>query len=126
MDEFARDGVTMDRYYTSPVCGPSRFSLLTGRPAYQSEAWGSCNLDVEFPVGTSTKYTMLPAALKAAGYKTHMVGKWHQGYHQAEYLPINRGFDTFFGILTGETDHFTQQTYSATGCDSIVYDLYED
>lgn len=81
-------------------------------------------MDDEFPVGTSTEYTMLPAALKAAGYKTHMLGKWHQGYHREEYLPKNRGFDSFFGILTGDTDHFTQGKWPA--CDFDAYDLYDD
>merc|ERR1712046_452929 len=37
-----------------------------------------------------------------------MIGKWHQGFHQADYLPTKRGFDSFFGILGGDTNHYNQ------------------
>ena len=52
--------------------------------------------------------TMLPAKLKTAGYKTHMVGKWHEGFYDSMYLPVNRGFDTSSGFLNGAEDHFNQ------------------
>ena len=52
--------------------------------------------------------TMLPAKLKQAGYATHMVGKWRNGFYDPAFLPINRGFDTSSGFLSGVDDHMTE------------------
>ena len=59
--------------------------------------------------GTNLKMTMLPAKLKDAYYSTHMVGKWNQGFYRSEYLPVNRGFDTMTGFLSGGENHMTQE-----------------
>ena len=59
-------------------------------------------------VGANINMTLLPAKLKQGGYKTHMVGKWHEGFFQRKYLPVNRGFDTSSGFLSGAEDHFNQ------------------
>jgi len=108
IDQLAKEGVMLKSFYAASICAPSRFSLLTGRNAWKSEGFGSKNLDPAYPVGTDTGYDMIPKVLKAVGYKTHAIGKWHQGFHKAEYLPTARGFDTFYGILEGSSDHFTQ------------------
>jgi arylsulfatase A-like enzyme len=108
MDELAHEGVKLNSFYTFCWCAPSRFALLTGRDAWKSEA-GAGNFETDLPTGTSLDYTMLPASLKIVGYSTHMVGKWHQGFHRKEFLPVNRGFDTFFGIVGESTDHVSQE-----------------
>ena len=59
--------------------------------------------------GLSVNYTLLPELLRSAGYSTHGVGKWHLGYCAPEFLPHNRGFDTFYGMWNGQEDHFTHQ-----------------
>jgi hypothetical protein len=55
--------------------------------------------------------TMLPKMLKEkAGYKTAMVGKWHMGARALGQMPRKRGFDKFFGVISGHADHNTQET----------------
>ena len=53
--------------------------------------------------------TMLSTKLKGAGYITHLVGKWHEGFFQKKFIPVNREFDTLFGFLSGAEDHMTQK-----------------
>ena len=58
--------------------------------------------------------TLLPAKLKLAGYSTHLVGKWHEGFFHEDHLLVNRGFDTSSGFLTGAEDHMNQTRDCAT------------
>ncbi len=59
--------------------------------------------------GLPTDERTLPQALKDAGYSTFIVGKWHLGHADQKYWPQNRGFEYFYGNVTGEVDYFTRE-----------------
>ena len=59
--------------------------------------------------GLATDERTLPQALKEAGYKTLMIGKWHLGHADKKYWPQNRGFDHFYGNVMGEVNYFTRE-----------------
>jgi arylsulfatase A-like enzyme len=108
IDALAQGGVRCEAYYGLPVCTPARAALMTGRYPMRD---GLQTL-VIFPnhtYGLPTDERTLPQALKDAGYKTLMVGKWHLGHADRKYWPQNRGFDYFYGNLVGEVDYFTKE-----------------
>jgi arylsulfatase A-like enzyme len=51
----------------------------------------------------------LPEYFRADGYSTHLFGKWHLGFCKDEYLPANRGFDTFQGFMNGQIDNYSHK-----------------
>ena len=107
IDQLAKDGVRLESFYGQQVCTPSRAALMTGRYPMRL---GLQTL-VIFPshkYGLPTDELTLPQALKDAGYRTLMVGKWHLGHADKKYWPQNRGFDHFYGNLVGEVDYFTK------------------
>ncbi len=108
IDKLATEGVRLEDFYGMPVCTPSRAELMTGRYAMR---YGLQTL-VIFPshtYGLATDERTLPQALKEAGYKTLMVGKWHLGHADRKYWPQNRGFDYFYGNVVGEVDYDTRE-----------------
>ena len=101
LDRLAAAGIRFTAgYVTAPFCSPSRAGLLTGK--YQQRFGHEMNpverTNDRPDVGLPTSETTLADRLKAAGYATGMVGKWHLGVHP-EHHPRRRGFDEFFGFL---------------------------
>lgn len=108
LDQLARTGVRLESYYGQQLCTPARAALMTGRYPMRH----GLQTFVIFPghkYGLPTDEVTLPQALKAAGYSTWMVGKWHLGHADEKYWPQNRGFDHFYGNLVGEVDYFTKE-----------------
>jgi arylsulfatase A len=96
LDSLARDGARFINFYSAnPVCSPSRAAYLTGR--YPTRVGVPRVLFPGAKDGLDLSETTLATLLKAQGYKTKCVGKWHLG-DAPEYLPTRRGFDSYFGI----------------------------
>ncbi|MBI5772505.1 MAG: sulfatase-like hydrolase/transferase [Verrucomicrobia bacterium] len=103
LDALAAAGVRFTSGYVSgPYCSPTRAGLLTGR--YQQRFGHEFNSGGAGG-GLPLTETTLPDRLKAAGYKTGMVGKWHLGA-KPEQHPQKRGFEEFFGFLGGAHSYF--------------------
>jgi arylsulfatase A-like enzyme len=103
LDSIARNGVRFtDGYATHPVCSPSRAGLMSGsyqhRFGFEHNSGPERFADPNF--GLPRSVPTLAEKLKAAGYATGMVGKWHIGF-QPGLRPHERGFDFHFGFLSG-------------------------
>ncbi|MBI2843257.1 MAG: sulfatase-like hydrolase/transferase [Armatimonadetes bacterium] len=106
IDSIARNGVKFtDGYVSAPICGPSRAGLLTGR--YQQRFGHEFNFSPRTWYGTGVidanrglplEEITIADALKAAGYATGVISKWHLGM-APKYHPLRRGFDEFYGTL---------------------------
>lgn len=95
LDRIATDGIRFSSYYSaSPVCGPSRAALLSG--FYPARVRMETNVPPDGGGLRATDSTLV-RGLKAAGYRTAMIGKWHLG-RRPPFSPLSHGFDTFFGF----------------------------
>src|SRR5262249_21973887 len=108
IDALARGGIRCTSgYVTGTVCSPTRAGLLSGR--YQQRFGHEFNpAQLKFGgdgQGLPAGVTTLAEMLRAAGYRTGLVGKWHLGEEPA-FHPQARGFDDFFGFLTGAHGYF--------------------
>lgn len=103
LDALAASGVRFTSGYVSgPYCSPTRAGLLTGR--YQTRfghEFNPAGAGNGLPLGERT----IADRLKAAGYATGLVGKWHLGAG-SEFHPLKRGFDEFYGFLGGAHSYF--------------------
>lgn len=101
IDKLAKNGVSFQYFYVSPVCSPTRAEFLTGRyhvrGGVSSTSTGRVRLDLD--------ETTIAQIFKKAGYSTAAYGKWHNG-GQAPYHPNSRGFDDFYGFCSGHWGNY--------------------
>lgn len=127
IDRLAESGVRFTSMYSaSPVCSPSRASLLTGR--YPANAGVRAILAGHRRAsGLTPSVPTIAAALKKHGYATGISGKWHLGLKE-ECRPNSNGFDEFNGFLAGCLDYYSHIFYygMADGKFNPTHDLWEN
>lgn len=116
IDRLAAGGLQFTNFHVTPLCSPTRASLLTGRSQHAVGMRSVSNFQTGFPhqLGhISNHAATIAEVLRAEGYATFCVGKWHlaptsQGSAAGPFdqWPLGRGFDRFYGFLEGETDQF--------------------
>jgi len=105
LDALADDGIMLTQHYSgSAVCAPARAALMTGRYPHRTGAIDT--LDGRGLDRLALRELTLADLLKAGGYATGLVGKWHLGNLDPRYHPTARGFDEFAGFRGGWSDYW--------------------
>lgn len=110
MDSLAASGARFDRFFVSPVCAPTRASLLTGRYHPRTGVHGVTRA---YETMRSNEVT-LAQVFKNAGYATGCFGKWHNGAHYP-YHPNGKGFDEFLGFCAGHWNNYFDTNMERNG-----------
>lgn len=129
IDALSEQGLTMTHFYSTAKCETTRASLMSGlhhQQTYSSSGDGNSNL-----LAHNKNNVTIAEVLKDGGYETIMTGKWHLGnWLELEGTPIDRGFDHYFGHLSGAINYYTGEGW-ATGKPDIwvgkePYDIPND
>jgi arylsulfatase A-like enzyme len=113
VDALAQAGARLEQFYVQPMCTPTRAALMTGRYPLRY-GLQTAVIPSAGRYGLATDEWLLPQALKQAGYQTAIIGKWHLGHFDQKYWPSQRGFDSSYGPLIGEIDHFKHESHGVT------------
>ena len=131
LDALADSGIILTNFYTYKYCAPSRAALQTGRlPVHVNmENTGVTVINEADPIsgyaGIPRNMTGVAAKLRAAGYKTHAVGKWDVGMATPEHTPLGRGYDSWLGYYQHANEYWSKQTdiYSTGMIDNCINDV---
>lgn len=127
LDRLAAEGVRGTSFYvTWPACTPSRGSILTGRYPQRNGLYDMIRNDLadlghrfnpheyavspERVLGMDVREITIAQALKNAGYSCGVSGKWDGGQLK-RFLPLQRGFDDFYGFVNTGIDYYTHERY---------------
>lgn len=132
IDRLASNGLRFTQFYNSGRCCPTRASLMTGRHPHQVGI-GHMTEPPSRPLGFEGPYqgylnddcVTIAEVLRDAGYHTLMTGKWHLGIHRRETWPRQRGFDRYFGCLSGACNYFKPGGDRGMTLDNAPYETGE-
>jgi arylsulfatase A-like enzyme len=127
LDRVASEGVRFTDFVVSwPACTPSRSSILTGRYPQRNGLYDMIRnnevnwkfqydeqgyaVSPEMTLGLDVRETTVAQVLKKAGYATGVVGKWDSG-RARRFLPLQRGFDFYYGFANTGIDYYTHERY---------------
>jgi arylsulfatase A-like enzyme len=117
IDALAKDGLLFRNWYSNAaMCAPARAGLMTGRHPIRA---GVPSNGPELPSSQKT----IASLLKANGYKTALVGKWHLGTAHS-HSPLDHGFDNFYGFHAGCVDFYSHRYYWGEPNRVNFHDLY--
>jgi arylsulfatase A-like enzyme len=140
IDSLAQTGLRYNNFHVTPLCSPTRASLLTGRNHHSVGMRFLADADTGFPNSRGAirqDVAMLPQILRNHGYGTYLAGKWHLApLHEItpagpfQNWPLSRGFDKYYGFMDGCTDQYApeliQDNHSVTPPSTPGYHLSED
>ncbi|HMO87136.1 MAG TPA: sulfatase-like hydrolase/transferase, partial [Lacipirellulaceae bacterium] len=102
----AQSVVARQGYAAGPLCGIARAGLLTGRYPQHVGVEENLGNNIAQTFGFKAGQQTMATRLKELGYRTGMVGKWHEGFVQGVNRPNDQGFDEFFGFLGGARQYY--------------------
>jgi arylsulfatase A-like enzyme len=103
IDRLAGEGVKLENYFTLYSCVPARGAFLTGRYPIRLGLWNQFD-GAELPLSEIT----IGQEMQSAGYRTYLVGKWHQGFSTIQKTPAYRGFDSSYSYWNGFVDYWSK------------------
>ncbi|AWG23268.1 hypothetical protein FFWV33_17910 [Flavobacterium faecale] len=107
IDALANNGIICKNAHVAhPFCGPSRAAILTGMYPHRIGAQYNLPNDITSTLGIPTNETYFSTLVQEANYNTAAFGKWHLGFAEGLYQPLDKGFDYFFGFLGGGKGYF--------------------
>merc|ERR1719334_251883 len=124
IDYLATNGLRLNRMYVYRGCAPSRSSFQTGRMAQHVAPANDDGITTPTH-GIPVAMTTVATKLKEANYNTYLIGKWDAGFATYDHLPINKGYDYFYGYLGKAIGYFDKVAYnSCPNMDDV--DLWEN
>jgi arylsulfatase A-like enzyme len=122
IDALAKSGMRFTEFYNGARCCPTRAALLTGLYAHQTGV-GHMVGDEGSPAYRgflNEQCVTIAEVLRGAGYRTFMSGKWHVGQERPHW-PLDRGFEHYFGLISGACNYFTLEPERVMARDNELY-----
>ena len=110
IDKLATNGIRFSRFYTSPLCAPTRAMLLSGNDNHIAGVGNMFDSKEEFGYEgrLTNRVAIIPELLRTTGYHTYIAGKWHLGRDSLS-IPFSKGFERSFVNIRGAGNHYNDQ-----------------